>query len=176
MESPPRLRPGTSPQALQIPPHGGHPALRLSLDSSADLGFPLACLRRFRLRARLGVALSPCPGQRGVTPAFGYGAPYPGASGTSTHLIWALPSTHYEPLRLPGRPATISDSPYTPPLAALTCHRRGSPALGPINFQHMPPLLRRKTRWALSLSPPTANGLPRLSNGSASSLCLRGYL
>src|SRR5215467_13452861 len=24
----PRLRPGTSPQALRIPPHGGHPALR----------------------------------------------------------------------------------------------------------------------------------------------------
>jgi hypothetical protein len=24
----PRLRPGTSPHALQIPPHGGHPALR----------------------------------------------------------------------------------------------------------------------------------------------------
>ena len=30
---PPRLRPGTSPQALQIPPRGGHPALRLSRDS-----------------------------------------------------------------------------------------------------------------------------------------------
>ena len=53
---------------------------------------------------------------------------------------------YYEPLRLPQRPATTSDWPYTPPLTALTCHRRGSPALGPINFHHMPPLLPRKTR------------------------------
>ena len=30
-----------------------------------------------------------------ITPTFGYGAPYPSASGTPTHLIWALPSTHY---------------------------------------------------------------------------------
>ena len=29
MGSPPRLRPGTSPHALRIPPHGGHPALRV---------------------------------------------------------------------------------------------------------------------------------------------------
>jgi hypothetical protein len=59
----------------------------------------LGRIRRFRLRARLDVSLSGGPGQRGVTPAFGYGAPYPGASGTSTHLIWALPSTHYRLLR-----------------------------------------------------------------------------
>jgi hypothetical protein len=55
----------------------------------------LGCLRRFQLRARLGLPLSVHPGQRGITPAFGYGTPYQGASGTSTHLIWALPSTHY---------------------------------------------------------------------------------
>ncbi len=36
-------------------------------------------------------------GQRGITPAFGYSAPYSGASGTSTHLICALPSAHYDP-------------------------------------------------------------------------------
>jgi hypothetical protein len=59
----------------------------------------LGCIRRFRLRARLDVSLSGSPGQRGVTPAFGYGAPYPGASGTSTHLIRALPGTHYGVLR-----------------------------------------------------------------------------
>ena len=29
---PPRLRPGTSPQTLQIPPRGGHPVLRVSSD------------------------------------------------------------------------------------------------------------------------------------------------
>ncbi len=53
-----RLRPGASPHALQVPPHGGHPAL------------PGGCRR----------------GQRGVTLAFGYGALHPSASGTSTHL------------------------------------------------------------------------------------------
>src|SRR5207237_2862268 len=44
-----RLRPGTSPHALRIPPRGGHPALQGRL----------------------------LPGRRGVTPVFGYGAPHP---------------------------------------------------------------------------------------------------
>ncbi len=42
----------------------------------------LGCNRRFQLRARLGLTLSVHPGQRGITPAFGYSAPYPSASGT----------------------------------------------------------------------------------------------
>jgi hypothetical protein len=50
---------------------------------------------------------TPCPpesyqllsGQRGITPAFGYGAPHPGAKGTLTLLNNVLLSTHYEPLR-----------------------------------------------------------------------------
>ena len=59
----------------------------------------------FRLRARLGFSIPPCfPGQRGITPAFGYGAPHPSAEGTSTPLTHALPSTHYEPLRHPRAP------------------------------------------------------------------------
>jgi hypothetical protein len=70
-----RLRPGASPHALRIPPHGGHPAL---------LG---GCRR----------------GQRGVTLAFGYGALHPSASGTSTHLSTSLPSAHCGPLRHPAR-------------------------------------------------------------------------
>ena len=49
--SPPRLRPGTSPQTLQIPPRGGHPVLRLSNGQNANLGtapwqfplFPTSC-------------------------------------------------------------------------------------------------------------------------------------
>jgi len=77
----------------------------------------LVRIRRFRLRARLDVSLSGGPGRRGVTPAFGYDAPYPGASGTSTHLIRALPGTHYGPLRLPWR-ATALSLPYTPPVVA----------------------------------------------------------
>src|SRR5216684_2688191 len=67
-----RFRPGASPQALRIPPRGGHPAL---------LDFPR--------------------GQRGITPAFGYGAPHPSTSGTSTHLNTSLPSAHYRSVRLP---------------------------------------------------------------------------
>src|SRR5271157_2879958 len=56
----------------------------------------------FRLRARLGFSIPLClPGQRGITPAFGYGAPHPSAEGTSTPLTHALPSAHYEPLRHP---------------------------------------------------------------------------
>jgi hypothetical protein len=40
-------------------------------------------------------------GQRGITPAFGYSAPHPSAGGTLTLLIHALPSAHYDPVRLP---------------------------------------------------------------------------
>src|ERR1035438_639803 len=50
-----------------------------------------------------------CPtlsGQRGITPAFGYGAPHPSARGTSTLLNNVLLSTHFEPLRLPGEAAS----------------------------------------------------------------------
>src|SRR5271157_3061656 len=59
----------------------------------------------FRLRARLGFSIPVCsPGQRGVTPAFGYGPPHPSAEGTSTPMTHALPSAHYEPLRHPRAP------------------------------------------------------------------------
>ena len=37
----------------------------------------------------------PLSGQRGITPAFGYGAPHPGARGTLTLLSNVLLSTHY---------------------------------------------------------------------------------
>ena len=50
----------------------------------------------FRLRARLGFPYLPSlPGQRGITPAFGYGAPHPSARGTSTLLNNALLSAQY---------------------------------------------------------------------------------
>lgn len=62
-----RLRPGTSPQALRISPHGEHPALRWFMTI----------------------------GQRDITPAFGYGAPHLSTRGTSTLLIIALPGAHY---------------------------------------------------------------------------------
>jgi len=55
----------------------------------------------FRLRARLGVSIpSSHFGQRGITPAFGYDAPHLSAGGTSTLLIWTLPSAHYDLISL----------------------------------------------------------------------------
>ena len=62
------------------------------------------------LRARVSswppLRLAPVcsPGQQGITPAFGYGPPHPSAEGTSTPMIHALPSAHYEPLRHPRAP------------------------------------------------------------------------
>ena len=47
------------------------------------------------------------PGRRGVTPVFGYGVLHPNARGTLTLLIWALPSTQYEPVRHPTRPSLL---------------------------------------------------------------------
>jgi hypothetical protein len=82
----PRLRPGTSPQALQISPHGEHPALQWFMTT----------------------------GQRGITPAFGYGAPHLSPRGTSTLPINALPSAHYGLLRLLTRyPAGFRIPAYT---------------------------------------------------------------
>jgi hypothetical protein len=89
-----RLRPGTSPHALRIPPHDGHPALRKFQED----GFRSAlAVSDFRLRARLDFSIPAFfPGQRGITPAFGYSAPHPSARGTLTLLNNALPSAHYE--------------------------------------------------------------------------------
>ena len=64
--SPHRLRPGASPQALRIPPRGGHPALPDRHDR----------------------------GQRGITPAFGYGALHPSARRTLTSRNTPLPGAH----------------------------------------------------------------------------------
>src|SRR3954454_13074913 len=77
---PHRLRPGTSPHTLRIPPRGGHPVLR-SIPSGGSRS--VLAVSSFRLRARLDVSIpSSRFGQRGITPAFGYGAPHPSAGGT----------------------------------------------------------------------------------------------
>jgi hypothetical protein len=91
---PHRLRPGTSPHALRIPPHDGHPALRKFQED----GFrSVLAVSDFRLRAQLDFSIPAFfPGQRGITPAFGYSAPHPSARGTLTLLNNALPSAHYE--------------------------------------------------------------------------------
>jgi len=52
--SPHRLRPGTSPHTLRIPPRGGHPVLR----STSSGGFrSVLAVSGFRLRARLDVSI-----------------------------------------------------------------------------------------------------------------------
>ena len=75
---------------------------------------------------------TPCPpesyrqlsGQRGMTPAFGYGAPHPSTRGTLTLLNNVLLSTHYEPLRhLPPPPPTLAGWALVPS-AALPHGRR----------------------------------------------------
>jgi hypothetical protein len=77
---PHRLRPGTSPHTLRIPPRGGHPVLR-SIPSGGSRS--VLAVSGFRLRARLDVSIPTSHfGQRGITPAFGYGAPHPSAGGT----------------------------------------------------------------------------------------------
>ena len=97
--SPHRLRPGTSPHTLRIPPHDGHPVLRSDAESGSRSTLAVS---GFRFRARLGFSIPlPFSGQRGITPAFGYSAPHPDAGGTSTLLNNALLSAHYTP----GRPA-----------------------------------------------------------------------
>jgi hypothetical protein len=63
---------------------------------------PPCSVSSFRLRARLGFSIpSTPPGPRGITPAFGYGAPHSSARGTSTLLNNALLSAHYRPSRFP---------------------------------------------------------------------------
>ena len=66
----------------------------------------------------------PLSGQRGITPAFGYGAPHLGARGTSTLLNNVLLSTHYEPVRLPVR--AVSEV-MSSPRALAVRHLAGSP-------------------------------------------------
>jgi len=108
--SPHRLRPGTSPQALRIPPHGGRPAFRSTAGGGSRSTLAVS---GFRLRARLGIsAPSPNSGRRGITPPpLGYNAPHLGAGGTSTLLISALPSAPYAALRLPCSVGRRSGSP-----------------------------------------------------------------
>src|SRR5229473_4156568 len=71
----------------------GHPALR----STTSSGFrSVLAVSSFRFCARLDVSIpSAFSSQRGITPAFGYGAPHPSARGTLTLLNNVLLSTHY---------------------------------------------------------------------------------
>jgi hypothetical protein len=113
---PHRLRPGASPQALRIPPRGGHPALPGRHDR----------------------------GQRGITPAFGYGALHPSARRTLTSRSTPLPGAHYRPIRLPPVAHCPSGSPRSQRPRHLPAATVGSPG-----FRTLPvPACRRlRPRW-----------------------------
>src|SRR5215471_6541923 len=51
---PHQLRPGTSPHAFRIPPHGGHPALRRTASGGSR---SVLAVSGFRLRARLDLSI-----------------------------------------------------------------------------------------------------------------------
>src|SRR5713226_562332 len=75
-------------------PSGG---LQVGGFRSALAGFRLSLSCPFRLLHTFQTPSSP----RGITPAFGYGAPHSSARGTSTLLSNALLSAHYAVVRLP---------------------------------------------------------------------------
>src|SRR5262249_30397172 len=127
---------------LLLKPFGFHLAVD-TLPSGLQVrgGFRSAlAVSGFRLRARVGGSIpSALPGQRGVTPAFGYGAPHSSARAPYTPPNNALLTTHHEPRRprlvfgrFPGRP--VYPTSLAPPLSrrdedgfsscsACPCHR-----------------------------------------------------
>src|SRR5450755_1631352 len=83
---------------LLLMPFGFHLAMDTlpSGNCGAAPSGPPWSVSSFRLRARIGLSIpSTLPGQRGITPAFGYSAPHPSAGGTLTLLSNALLSAHY---------------------------------------------------------------------------------
>jgi len=155
-----RLRPGTSPHALRIPSRDGHPALR----SAASGGCRSAlAVSGFHLRARVGFSIpSTLPGQRGITPAFGYGAPHPGAGGTQTLLTNTLSSAHCGPLRHPAAPPpTVTSRVATPRSAGPPTLRKGP------SLRAAPTTPVGCPRCTCRLLPREHCGLPRVRDGSA---------
>ena len=111
-----------------------------------------------------GSLRTPCPpsacavGRRGITPAFGYSAPHPGAGGTLTLLIHALPSAHYGPLRHPSAPGLS----LTGVRLVIPDHALGLPVLRALSFLYvLPPLPRCSGRAYSSLISPRRVSLPR---------------
>src|SRR5271157_3173026 len=144
----------------------------------------------FRLCARLGFSIPVCsPGQRGVTPAFGYGPPllkqtsppapstiarfilqgarkrmrtHPSAEGTSTPMTHALPSAPYDPVRLPHGPLPNTQR------RSRDLRPRGSP---PITRITLPPCHAHYpdgSNGCICRLLPRPPDLPRCSGGSAS--------
>ena len=94
----PRLRPGTSPHALRIPPRGGHPALWCY--DERWLRSPLA-VSGFRLRARIGFSIPSAPRPARHYPRLWIRRPSFGRRRDLNPPDHALPSTHYAAVRTP---------------------------------------------------------------------------
>ena len=112
---------------LLLMPFGFHLAMDTlpSGNCGAAAPGPPWSVSSFRLRARLGFSIpSSRFGQRGITPAFGYGAPHSSAGGTSTLLTNALLSAHYAAVRLLTPSATAS-SPRLPVVAHIRQSGKG---------------------------------------------------
>jgi hypothetical protein len=131
---PHRLRPGASPQALRIPPHGGHPALPS--------------------HARWG--------QRGITPAFGYGALHPSARRTLTSQNTPLPGAHCGPLRRPEPPPSYRWGERRDPSRPWVSRV----ALGSVPTCHAP-YPGERPHGHRSVAPMRSSGLPCFSGRSA---------
>ena len=90
----------------------------------------------FRLRARLGISIPATCCRRGITPAFGYGPPHPGAGGTSTPpdqcAAWRTLHAHPPPsrLRLTSRCYQFIEPTLLPRFRAGA--RRASPVAQPV--------------------------------------------
>jgi hypothetical protein len=125
----------------------------------------------FRLRARLDFSIPSCsPGQRGITPAFGYSAPHPSAEGTSTPMIHALPSAHYDPVRLPSGPSTYSM------LKARPSTKTGLPRLPVLPFQRAMPITPVNQQGAHVDCFPVCAAFPAIRSGRRSHRNFRGVL
>ena len=88
---------------LLLKPFGFHLAMDTLPSGELQVdGFRSAlAVSGFRFRARLSFSIPfTFPGPRGITPAFGYGAPHSSAGGTLTLLSNALLSAHYGAVRL----------------------------------------------------------------------------
>ena len=122
----------------------------------------------FRLRARLDFSIPSCsPGQRGITPAFGYSAPHPSAEGTSTPMIHALPSAHYEPNRLPAAPGLAFTGLR---LVSRSRPRDGVSRVAPVLVVYVPSPLPRWSCWVLIAPSPSSGSFPCEVVRSASTL------
>src|ERR1700722_15502544 len=129
----------------------------------------------FRLRARLDFSIPSCsPGQRGITPAFGYSAPHPSAEGTSTPMIHALPSAHYEPIRLPIAPGLTFTGLQ---LVSRSRPRDGVSRVAPILVVCVPSSLPRWSCWVPVALFPSSGSFPcEIARSASTSFFFRGLL